>query len=120
MTRPQIQPQQNPEEYRPDNLPELEVGMKVEVAISGECAAMCVSCGSTQGHFSQHGRTGEIIGDLRVNPPMSLGCGDCAANAEDPRAFGERTKHFYGVRLDYDFMGVLCFAAAELIPIPES
>lgn len=40
-----IQQEMNPESYRPNNLPKLEVDMEVQWRISSECEFKCPSCG---------------------------------------------------------------------------
>ena len=44
MTYPPIQQEQNPEDYRPEGMPKLEVGMRVRWRISPECGLKCTGC----------------------------------------------------------------------------
>ncbi len=46
MTYPPIQQEQNPEPYRPEGMPKLEVGMRVRWRISPECPYKCDKCGT--------------------------------------------------------------------------
>lgn len=86
MTNPAIQPESNPEPYRPSGMPEFKVGDPVRWRISAECGYRCEDCGvdghvpipgcevcknATQGHIYQIGtdkyryHTGPCKGTVR-------------------------------------------------------
>ena len=116
MTHPQIQPQQHPEPYRPDNLRDWKVGDKVAWRISSECPYKCGGCG-----FNCHwlGNTGEgFIDEINHSPTFTHfrdvrdGCG----------AISNTYSHDYCVIAEPDaatsYRGFWA-TASELIPIPE-
>lgn len=110
MTYPPIQPQQNPELYRPEGMPEFKVGMRVRVRVSAECPCDCAFCGHERIHKELSG-SGYLI-----NRPWLTSCEFCG-HVETSTIFAERTGHLYSVKLDNDPTEVRPFAASELIPL---
>ena len=103
--------------YIPEGMPELKVGMRVHVKVSGECSLECTACDSKSNHYGEMGE-GTVRGNVWDRPPFSITCGGCGSE-RDSREFGQSTGHIYGVRLDKTG-DISSFTASELIPLEPS
>ena len=78
MTHPKIQPQQNPELWKPAGMPEWKVGMRVRWRISSECDWSCGQCGRDWHEW--HPSEGEGVLRRILDTRISYFCHNCGSD----------------------------------------
>ncbi len=114
---PPIQQEQNPEPYRPEGMPKLEVGMRVRWRISPECGFKCPDCAMDWHGYPSGGTgsVGNVIDDgweMKCSMLEDGGCG---------RSYKNRHSHNFFIRADEPILQMeddgFWAAASELIPL---